>query len=77
MTAKKKTKDNVEDTLACSAFAEAGEPCPLDDKKAVGSKKKKGGSVLHKMEDDLACTAFSDQNEQCPIGEKKTGTIRK
>jgi hypothetical protein len=23
----------VEDTMACSAFAEAGEPCPIDEDK--------------------------------------------
>lgn len=35
MTEKKKSiKDDVTDTMACSAFAEAGEPCPIDpDKK--------------------------------------------
>jgi len=35
MTEKKKTiKKDVQDTMACSAFAEAGEPCPIhQDKK--------------------------------------------
>ena len=32
---KKKTSlsKDVEDTMACSAFAEAGEPCPVDEEK--------------------------------------------
>ena len=73
MTDKKNTTQKVEDTLACSAFAEEGEPCPipLNDKKEARVKGDKGESVLHAVEDDLACTAFSDQNEKCPIGEKK------
>ena len=31
---KKSVKKEIEDTMACSAFAEAGEPCPIGkDKK--------------------------------------------
>jgi hypothetical protein len=34
---KKSVIEDVEDTMACSAFAEAGEPCPIDeDKKEHG-----------------------------------------
>jgi hypothetical protein len=30
---KKSAKKEVEETMACSAFAEAGEPCPIDEDK--------------------------------------------
>ena len=30
---KKSVKKEVQDTMACSAFAEAGEPCPIDEDK--------------------------------------------
>ena len=68
----------IEDTLACSAFAEAGEACPLDSEagvKAVETDLKKEKhtktSVFGKISDDFACTAFHDQNESCPICEVK------
>ena len=60
------TVDEVEETLACVAFAEEGEPCPSCGKSASPAATK-GESLLETIEDDLACTAFSDQNEVCPI----------
>lgn len=63
----------VEDNLACVAFAEAGEPCPINSKNdepeatpATAKETKK--SMMESVEDNLACTAFSDENEGCPIG---------
>ena len=68
-------KKEVEDTMACSAYAEAGEPCPIGGKekeKAVqpetAEHKKMKKSVLEKVADDFACTAFHDHDENCPIG---------
>lgn len=59
----------VEDTMACSAFAEAGEPCPIDsgDKTDVKEKKSKSMSV----EDTMACSAFAEAGEPCPIDTEK------
>lgn len=75
---KKSRKNEVEDTLACTAFAEAGEPCPIGGKEQAEATpetthalKEKKKSVLGIVEDDFACTAFHDQNEKCPIGGEK------
>lgn len=78
MTDKKRTtSEEIEATLACSAFAEEGVPCPLGGEKKEGAGAKDSPpagkkSMLDSVEDDFACTAFSDQNEECPIdGDKK------
>lgn len=77
---KDKVKKDVEDTLACTAFAEAGEPCPIgSEEQAVGAtptettqaqeeKNKHKKSVMGVVEDDFACTAFAESGEPCPIG---------
>ena len=73
MTDKKcTTTEEIETTMACSAFAEEGVPCPLcrgKEQDAVTRKASPTGeeSILDSVEDDFACTAFSDQNEECPI----------
>ncbi|MBU1404413.1 MAG: hypothetical protein KKE83_06460 [Proteobacteria bacterium] len=72
MTDKKcTTTEEIENTLACSAFAEEGVPCPLCSTKEAGVAAKNAApsgkeSILDSVEDDFACTAFSDQNEKCP-----------
>lgn len=77
MTDKKRTtSEEIEATLACSAFAEEGVPCPLGDEKEKGTVAKDASptgkeSMLDSVEEDFACTAFSDQNEECPIGGDK------
>jgi len=64
----------VEDTMACSAFAEAGEPCPIDSEK----KKDEAGataetpaeakkSSFESVADTMACSAFAEAGEPCPI----------
>lgn len=73
MTDKKcTTTEEIENTLACSAFAEEGVPCPLGGEKKEGTGAKDSPpagkkSMLHSVEDAFACTAFHDQNEECPI----------
>ncbi len=64
---KKSVTKEVEDTMACSAFAEAGEPCPLDKKQEEGKKEDSGLSV----KDTMACTAFAEAGEPCPIDTDK------
>ena len=65
----------VEDTMACSAFAEANEPCPIDNtaqeeksKKASKLSDEKDKSALDVIEDTMACTAYAEAEEPCPIG---------
>lgn len=72
--AKKDTLKEVENTMACSAFAEADEPCPIGpgteaSGSAAGEGKEK--TTLESMEKDFACTAFHDQNMDCPINNDK------
>ncbi len=77
---KDKVKKEVEDTLACTGFAEAGEPCPIGgEEQAAGAtptettrgkeeKEKHKKSVMGVVEDDFACTAFAESGEPCTIG---------
>lgn len=72
----KKTKvtKEIEDTMACSAFAEAGEPCPIgSDGKSATPKPSKGEkkSTSKSIEDTMACSAFAEAGEPCPIGSEK------
>ncbi|OGR00335.1 MAG: hypothetical protein A2505_08360 [Deltaproteobacteria bacterium RIFOXYD12_FULL_55_16] len=77
MTDKKCTPtEEIETTLACSAFAEEGVPCPLCSGKKEESAAKDASttgekSILDSIEDAFACTAFHDQNEECPVSGKK------
>lgn len=70
--------ENVEEDLACTAYAEAGEPCPTGEDKpehkpdaapVQGKGEKK--SALKNVEEDLACTAFAEAGEPCPVDRKK------
>ncbi|HIJ78917.1 MAG: hypothetical protein OEY01_07595 [Desulfobulbaceae bacterium] len=78
----KKTKltQDIEDTMACSAFGEAGEPCPIssDEKKdtrkaSQGEKKVTSNSV----EGTMACSAFAEAGEPCPINSEKETNKKK
>ncbi len=67
----------VEETLVCSAFAEEGEPCPINTgaEKSGASPTTTGGkeSTLNSVENAMACSAFAEEGEPCPIntGEKR------
>ena len=72
----KKTKltEEIEDTLACSAFAEAGEPCPIgskDDNATSEPSEKEKKSTSESIEDTMACSAFAEAGEPCPIDSEK------
>ncbi|OIP49000.1 MAG: hypothetical protein COZ12_09020 [Deltaproteobacteria bacterium CG_4_10_14_3_um_filter_60_8] len=77
MTDKKRTTtDEIETNMACIAFAEAGEPCPIRDGKQEGAAVKVAvptgqESALAALENDFACTAFHEQNETCPIHKER------
>ena len=73
---KSTTTEEIETTLACSAFAEEGVPCPLcsgkgKDAASEDTSLTEKESIPDSIEDNFACTAFSDQNEECPIGGNK------
>jgi len=58
--------EKIEETMACTAYAEAGEPCPLDkDLQEVEEKK----SIVEGSEDTMACTAYAEAGEPCPINQ--------
>jgi hypothetical protein len=65
---KKSAKKEVEDTMACSAFAEAGEPCPLDNEQRENEKQE---SCEMSVQDTMACSAFAEAGVSCPICEDK------
>ena len=69
---KKKTSlsKDVEDTMACSAFAEAGEPCPSDEEKKTDAPEETK-STSKSIGDTMACTAFAEAGEPCPIDEEE------
>lgn len=67
-TEKKTLHEEVTDTLACAAYAEVGEPCPIDtgkqEEKIVADE---GRELLNKVEDTMACAAYAEAGEPCPI----------
>ncbi|OKY74645.1 MAG: hypothetical protein BM485_12425 [Desulfobulbaceae bacterium DB1] len=71
---KAKLTEEIEDTMACSAFAEAGEPCPIgSDEKTTPAAQGEKKSAAQSVEDTMACSAFAEAGEPCPIGsDKKT-----
>ena len=52
----------------CSAFAEAGEPCPIDTDKKVSEEEK---DTKVSVEGTMACSAFAEAGEPCPIDTDK------
>lgn len=70
--------EEVSDTMACTAFAEAGEPCPIcqGKKKSAPGRKKEGKTpghhpLLESIENDLSCAVFAEAGETCPICQDK------
>lgn len=70
--------EKISDTMACTAFAEAGEPCPIcrEQKESVSGVIKTGKTphehpILERIENELACTAFAEEGEPCPICQDK------
>jgi len=55
---KKTVKKEVEDTMACTAFAESGEPCPIHEAEDKGEKKDADTTV--DVKGTMACTAFAE-----------------
>ncbi|THB77927.1 MAG: hypothetical protein D3926_14445 [Desulfobacteraceae bacterium] len=60
---------SVQDTLACSAYAEAGEPCPIGGQD--NSANQKTTPSKESFEQTMACSAFAEAGEPCPIGKNE------
>jgi hypothetical protein len=52
--------------MACSAYTEAGEPCPLDDEQREVEKQE--GCEMS-VQDTMACSVFAEAGVACPICE--------
>jgi len=63
---KRSALEEVEKTMACSAYAEAGEPCPLDEEQIENEKQE---SCEMSVQDTMACSAFAEAGVSCPICE--------
>jgi len=56
----------IEKTMACIAYAEAGEACPLDNEL---KENKKIVSCMMSVQDTMACSAYAEAGIPCPICE--------
>ena len=63
---KRAVLEEIEKTMACSAYTEAGEPCPLDDEQREVEKQE--GCEMS-VQDTMACSAFAEAGVACPICE--------
>ena len=58
--------EEVEMTMACSAYAEAGEPCPLDEELKENTKPER---CQMSVQDTMTCSAYAEAGVPCPICE--------
>ncbi|MFZ5774359.1 MAG: hypothetical protein ACOY3Z_02590 [Thermodesulfobacteriota bacterium] len=67
------TIQDVEDSLACTAFAEEGIVCPLgtDQASVAAAPSPEGDNALQEVEDTLTCAAFAEEGEECPLRQGK------
>ena len=56
----------IETTMACIAYAEAGEACPLNPELQETRKSARCGMSL---QDAMACSAFAEAGVPCPVCE--------
>jgi hypothetical protein len=56
----------VEKTMACIAYAEAGEFCSLDEELKLY---KKLGNSKMSVQDTMTCSAYAEAGVSCPICE--------
>jgi hypothetical protein len=57
----------VEEAMACIAFAEEGEPCPIGGDEPAWHEK-----TTVSVEETMACTAFAEEGEPCPLDSEAT-----
>ena len=58
--------DEIEMTMACTAYAEAGEACPFDE---MQLENKKQEICKMSVQDSMACSAYAEAGVPCPICE--------
>jgi len=58
--------ERVEKTLACVAYAEAGQSCPLNEEL---KEYKKLVSCKMSVQDSMTCSAYAEAGVPCPICE--------
>lgn len=56
----------IEKTMTCIAFAEAGEACLVDNKL---KENKKIAKCMMSVRDTMACSAYAEAGVSCPICE--------
>jgi hypothetical protein len=56
----------IEKTMACVAYAEAGEICPIDNKL---KENRKIARCMLSVQDSMACSAYAEAGVPCPICE--------
>ena len=56
----------IETTMACIAYAEAGEACPIDNEL---KENKKIARCMMSVQDTMACSAYAEAGLPCPICE--------
>lgn len=65
----------IKETMACSAFAEAGEPCPICEKPGETKPADKPATSTQ-VSTDFACAAFAEAGEACPICSSKDDPVK-
>jgi len=56
----------IENSMACIAYAEAGEACPIDNEL---KENKKIARCIMSVQDTMACSAYAEAGISCPICE--------
>ncbi len=56
----------IEKTMACVAYAEAGEVCPIDNEL---KENKKIARCMISVQESMACSAYAEAGLPCPICE--------
>ena len=56
----------IENTMACIAYAEAGEACPIDNEL---KENKKIVRCVMSIQDTMACSAYAEAGISCPMCE--------
>ena len=55
----------IETTMACASYAEAGEACPMDD----AFKEIKIAKCKMSFQDTMSCSSYAEAGVSCPICE--------
>ena len=56
----------IEKTMVCIAYAEAGEACPIDN---VLNEKKETARCIKSLQGTMTCSTYAEAGVSCPICE--------